>query len=659
MLRDETSVSRTRSPGVQAAMIAALLMAGLAVAGLRGTSGGRAAAAGEPATSAKAVAQAQDTPRTKPAESGKGNLPGAPPPVRTGSSKAGSDGSNGESGSSATSVEPFSLAYVPRDAVAVAALRPAQLLKHPALAVAKNVLSQQRELQQSLGVSPERIEQVIGVFVLDLPANGGPFRGPVPAGAIVHLTEARDALAMIQALQPNPEEQEYGGSKYVRDKTGTGLVCLLADERTVVVCSGEDHMRRLIVAGKTGASKAKWGDSWKEGKHADAAVLVNMAPLNELLKREIPQGDVSSRNTLLSFGPLWQGTSTGLLTANFGEKLKLGLLLKTKSLDDGKQVKATLEAAITLGQNSLSQTRTMISRQAGNEGAFLLGLIDTVDALIDSIEITQSFDTNQVSATAVVDLDEAPKLFAMLLPAVATARQAAARTQSINNLKQLGLAMHNYAQVNNSFPPAVLYGPDGKTPYSWRVAILPYLDQSALYEQYKKDEPWDSPNNKLVLAKMPALFRDPGAPADSTNSSYFAVTGPATIFSGKEGAKFADITDGMSNTLMLVEAKRDIPWTKPEDIPYPAAAPGGPAGGITNGQPEKSKTKDAPEAVDAPLPKLGGHYADIFLAAMCDGSVRAFPQKINPIILRSMLTRAAGEAIDWSTVNDPGAAKNP
>jgi hypothetical protein len=216
----------------------------------------------------------------------------------------------------------------------------------------------------------------------------------------------------------------------------------------------------------------------------------------------------------------------------------------------------------------------------------------------------------------------------MLLPAIAKARRAATQTQSFNNLKQFALAMHNYADQHQSFPPAVLYGPDGKTPYSWRVALLPYLEQGPLYEQYKKDEPWDSPNNKLVLAKMPAVFRDPGDPADSTFSSYYGITGPSTIFSGKEGIKILQIADGTSNTLMLVEAQRDIPWTKPEDIPV---------------------------AFAAPLPKLGGHYPDVFLAAFCDGAVRAISQNIDPKQMRKLIMPNDGEPIDWESLE--GAPK--
>ncbi|HEY2251385.1 MAG TPA: DUF1559 domain-containing protein, partial [Planctomycetaceae bacterium] len=343
-----------------------------------------------------------------------------------------------------------------------------------------------------------------------------------------------------------------------------------------------------------------------------------------------------------AFAPLWEGTTTGVLTAEIRKTLDFGLWIDAKSPDDAKKVKATLEAAITLGQNSLSQTRSMISRQPGNEGAFFLRLIDTVDSLIDSVKIEQldNRGADQVYASATIGIDDAPQIFAMLLPAIAKARQAATRTQSINNLKQLGLAMHNYASVNNTFPPAVLYGPDGKTPYSWRIALLPYLDQAALYGQYDKNEPWDGPNNKLVLAKMPVLFRDTGDPADSTFSSYYVLTGPSTIFFGKEGCKIQEITDGLSNTLMIVEAKRDIPWTKPEDIPYAADVAAGDA-------PSRAVSR---YITNAALPKLGGHHPDIFLAELGDGSVRALPQKIDPAFLRSLMTRDGGEVIDWDSL---------
>lgn len=176
------------------------------------------------------------------------------------------------------------------------------------------------------------------------------------------------------------------------------------------------------------------------------------------------------------------------------------------------------------------------------------------------------------------------------------------------------------------------------------MALLSYFDQEPLYRQYKFDEPWDSENNKQILAKMPAVYRDPNDPPDSTFSSYYGLAGPSTIFPGKrEGTKFSEILDGTSNTIMFVEAKRDIPWTKPEDIPYaddlrPANAPVPP-----QGVPSRY-------AGDKPLPKFGGHYSNFFLVALCDGAVRVVHQNVDPNVLRALITRDGGEVVN---INDP------
>lgn len=596
MLRDEKLLSTKMTSGLRAGLVAVLAVASLAVAGLRGTAADRKSARDEPA----ALAVADDA---KTATSGSSQATGT---------------SGSSSGDTAGDLE--SLAWVPRDAVAVVRIRPAELLKRPALAALKQALAQQKEIQAALGASFDKIEQVTIVFLMESGQPGRP-GGPAPAGLIVRLTDDDDSAAVIKALQPTPEKTEYSGQTYIRGTEGKGPFCLNAGGRTVVVTEREEHLRRLIIAGKNGASKAKWADVWKRANSADVAALVNTAALREMMNQ-------SKDGAVMAFAPLWQATSTALVTANLREKLGLALSLSADNANDAKKVRDTLAALVTLAQNSLSQAREPLSQMPGNEGAMLLRAADTADALLDSLKIEQ-LDDHRVQAAGAIEANEAATLAAMLVPAVTQARVAARRAQATNNLKQLALAMHNYADVNRSFPPAVLYGPDGKTPYSWRVALLPYLEQAPLYQQYKFDEPWDSANNKLVLAKMPAVFRDPNDPADSTFSSYYGLTGPATIFFGKEGAKFVQITDGTSNTLMFVEAKREIPWTKPEDIPY-----------------DKEK----------PLPKLGGHYPDGFIAAFCDGSVRFMTQNFSQTVLRAMMTRDGGEVVN---LDDPLADGPP
>src|SRR5678816_1789236 len=98
-------------------------------------------------------------------------------------------------------------------------------------------------------------------------------------------------------------------------------------------------------------------------------------------------------------------------------------------------------------------------------------------------------------------------LIALLLPAVQSAREAARRSQCKNNLQQIGLALHNYHELCGSFPPAYFTDESGRPIHSWRVMILPQLDEMGLYSRYRWDEPWDGPNNSKLLSEMPAVYR--------------------------------------------------------------------------------------------------------------------------------------------------------
>lgn len=214
-------------------------------------------------------------------------------------------------------------------------------------------------------------------------------------------------------------------------------------------------------------------------------------------------------------------------------------------------------------------------------------------------------------------------LVALLLPAIQQAREAARRTQCRNNLKQIGLALHNYHDVYRTFPPAYVADENGKPMHSWRVLILPFLDQQALYKQYDFSQPWDSPENQSVLDHMPAVFRCPSnADETSTTTSYAGVFGPECIFRGAEPVRLADITDGTSNTLLVGEVTGgSIPWTKPEDVDVTQHAAINEPGGFSS-------------------PHPGG--AQFLLG---DGSVRFISEHIDLRVLKGLFTRNGGERI--------------
>lgn len=161
------------------------------------------------------------------------------------------------------------------------------------------------------------------------------------------------------------------------------------------------------------------------------------------------------------------------------------------------------------------------------------------------------------------------RILGPLVPAVAQARRAARDMQDQNNMKQIGLAMHNYANATGKLPAARSVK-DGRPMLSWRVHLLPYLEQQQLYAKFKLDEAWDSEHNKALIDQMPSTYRSPLLAGAKGLTTYLVPVGHTTAFLGDAAVGFAEITDGTSNTAMLLEVMPDkaVTWTKPEDWEY-------------------------------------------------------------------------------------------
>ena len=214
-------------------------------------------------------------------------------------------------------------------------------------------------------------------------------------------------------------------------------------------------------------------------------------------------------------------------------------------------------------------------------------------------------------------------LAALLLPAIQAAREAARRAQCTNNLKQIAIGLQNYHDVYGTFPPAYLADANGKPMHSWRVLILPYIEQQSLYARYNFDEPWDGPNNRLLATQMPMAYRCPSDPAGGVTTNYAAITGPGTVFHGASGSSIASITDGTSNTLMIAESTAGINWMEPRDLDVSQMSFG------INGGPAE----------------ISSHHPGGAQAAFADGSVRFLSQAVNGQLLRSLTTKAGSEPV--------------
>lgn len=215
-----------------------------------------------------------------------------------------------------------------------------------------------------------------------------------------------------------------------------------------------------------------------------------------------------------------------------------------------------------------------------------------------------------------------PIAIALILPAIQAAREAARRAQSMNNIKQILLAMLVHENSRTAFPPAFKADKEGKPLLGWRVLILPYLDQKELYDAFHLDEPWDSENNIKLLAKMPNIYRSPNSRVSGEGkTNYLTVRGEKTVFHGATGMKILDIPDGTSNTILVVEVndEKAVPWTKPDDFDYDE---------------------------NNPMSGLGGMHPSVFLAGFADGHVESLPNTIDAATLKAFFTRNGHEVIN-------------
>ncbi len=203
-------------------------------------------------------------------------------------------------------------------------------------------------------------------------------------------------------------------------------------------------------------------------------------------------------------------------------------------------------------------------------------------------------------------------------------RGLAHQRENNDRFKQIMLAMHNYHDVYAMFPPRdEVRDKEGKTGLSWRVHLLPFVDQQKLYERFHLDEPWDSAHNRSLVEQMPDIYRGGEIGLAPGHTTFQVPVGEGAAFGGPKAPRFSQISDGSSNTIAVVQVKPElaVPWTAPQDYAFDPAAPGR---GLF---------------VDA-----GG----LFLAAMFDGSVRRISIEVKPEMLLRLFQRSDGQPIDWT-----------
>lgn len=221
-------------------------------------------------------------------------------------------------------------------------------------------------------------------------------------------------------------------------------------------------------------------------------------------------------------------------------------------------------------------------------------------------------------------------LIALLLPAVQAAREAARRSQCTGNVKQIALAMHNYHDTYNAFPPAYTTDEDGNKLHSWRTLLLPFMEQQQLYEQIDLSKPWDAPQNRHLFDTVIPTYGCPSDPGvGSAVTSYMVIVGTEALFTGDQQTSFRDVTDGTSNTIMIAEVKgKQVPWGEPTDLTLAEMQM------QINGGDSRSAA-----------PGAGSYHPGGINVGMADASVRFLPETIDSQHLKAMTTRRGGEKV--------------
>lgn len=516
------------------------------------------------------------------------------------------------------------LERISSEAVGFVHIRVADLWRHDAFKDFRQVLEKAgpqalKVLEQRFVPAPSTVER--GTFVFFV------VPGQPPAMALIVRTTAEfDPFQLVQRNMPNAQAGQVGRLTVHVDRDSRSALTVF-DTRTFAVGTTEG-VRLLAQAPAGGPSKL--ASAMELAKTRLIVAGIQPSRLKALLQGAAPP----------PVAPILEA-ETLLASLDLGAKPRFDMQLRFSSPEQATAGEQALRNGLKFLEAGLAQGRTQVESQLfspeKSQPASWEALPETAAAVLGLGMVTQMQEAlralplqregNIVRTTLDLPAGDAGNAVlltsvtaGMLIPAVQKVREAANRMRGMNNLKQMALAMHNYHDTFGHFPAAAICDKQGKPLLSWRVAVLPFLEQEALYKQFKLDQPWDSPHNIQLLKQMPKVYFREGVSRDGDTQTYYRVfTGRQAPFDLRKGRRIADFTDGTSNTLLIVEAAQSVPWTRPEELEY---------------DPMK------------PIPALGRFSANGSVVGFADGSVRFLSATINEQTLRALITHNGGEIVN-------------
>jgi|GEM_PF-1951301 len=528
--------------------------------------------------------------------------------------------------SSSAAAEPLKLNFVPQNAVFAFVIQPQRLYKTPELELLPWEMLSAYSFQAT-GIEPADVRLCVGFMGLEGFTNGEP-----GMGVVLDLAKPVVRAEVFQRLGLRDKAIEHGDHVYYRYLSGQNQSITVAfpDDRTLLIASNANYMVKMLDAkpGEMGIHRLLR----KVDLERDAALALDfekLAPLIVLGLQAFP--DIPP--VFEEFLQLPELLTSVEASIKIGPEVDLQITLGARDATGAADLNKLAERAKTLTQDFVEREIVPGVQGAGQGAigdAFANYARRATKLTLDRIKIAQQEKELaihvRVPVNSIVNGAAMGMMFAGMASqstpnqAMPMARQSAARAQSVNNLKQIGLALHTYHDAYNRFPAQARLDPDAKPLLSWRVAALAYID-AELYREFHLDEPWDSEHNKTLIERMPAIYRAPGQTGEKGKTVYLAADGKQCVF--EEDGKpigLRSIVDGSSNTILVVEADDDraVIWTKPDDLKY---------------NPEK------------PLKGLGKMQKDHFLVLMADGSAQKAPNDINQDKLRALFTRDGRENV--------------
>ena len=518
--------------------------------------------------------------------------------------------------------------YIPSDAVAIGIIHPAEVLSAPNLSLMPIEVVQAIGIEY-LGIDPLEV-QCVTLFA-GMPEATGP-RG----GLVVTMKKEFNIGNLSGQFLSSFEQKSRDGFWVYESKNNPDLLMHQPELDRILIASG-GYLKSMLEAG-----------------HDASGAIV------DLCKQTQPSESLKIIAAFERLGPmvtglLWQ--SLGQLPPQLTDLANIGLLAESATLTVELGTESPMLRLEVIGRDEASTDRLQDSFDNALELGRSVAKSELQNGDMGSDAVNQAWmryinrlDTElsklmrpkrngislevQVESGFAGSIGGAGTLVGMLLPAVQAAREAARRMSCSNDLKQIGLAIHNYHSAYKRLPDAAFVDSQGRNYLSWRVALLPFLEQQELYGRFKLDEPWNSPHNIELVKEMPEVYACPSSAIGEGKTNYLATVNvspssaakPERIFAfRREGAasQFGDFLDGLSNTILVVEVDESdgVSWTQPADL-------------------ELNLTKSLSALLNRNTHQGGGHVL------MADGAVVFITNSIDERLLEALLTRAGGEVVE-------------